>query len=156
MEANKTQSTKCGSKAIALMDDEIIIKDTDGLIIDKYYAKEDTCLASIKQRLFNKLNIEIQNNWIILVEGKVVYENGGISIDYIKNNVKEQNIKIFKQTSNMYNEGLFDNAKFHGKLLYDVMSVNGLDFYVYLYDNNTYVSNMEPEEALDYVITQNM
>ena len=156
MAAKKTQSTKCGSKAIALMDDEIIIKDTDGLIIDKYYAKEDTCLASIKQRLFNKLNIEIQNNWIILVEGKVVYENGGISIDYIKNNVKEQNIKIFKQTSNMYNEGLFDNAKFHGKLLYDVMSVNGLDFYVYLYDNNTYVSNMEPEEALDYVITQNM
>ena len=156
MGAKKTHKTKCGSKAIALMDDEIIIKDTDGLIIDRYYAKEDTCLASIKQRLFHKLNIEIQNNWIILVEGIVVYENGSISIDYIKNNVKEQNIKLFKQIQNTYNEGLSNNAKFHGKLQYDVMSVNGLDFYVYLYDNNTYVSNMEPEEALDYVITQNM
>ena len=102
------------------------------------------------------MNIEIQNNWIILVEGKVVYENGGISIDYIKNNVKEQNIKLFKQIQNTYNEGLSNNAKFHGKLQYDVMSVNGLDFYVYLYDNNTYVSNMEPEEALDYVATQNI
>ena len=61
MAAKKTHKTKCGSKAIALMDDEIIIKDTDGLIIDKYYAKEDTCLASIKQRLLHKLKIEIQN-----------------------------------------------------------------------------------------------
>ena len=36
------------------------------------------------------------------------------------------------------------------------MSVNGLDFYVYIYENNTYVSNMAPEEALDYVLTQNL
>ena len=156
MEAKKTHKTKCGSKAIALMDDEIIIKDTDGLIIDKYYAKEDTCLASIKQRLFHKLNIEIQPNWIILVEGKVVYENGSISIDYIKNNAVKQNKKIFKQTSNMFNEGLSNNVKFHGKLQYEAMNVNGLDFYVYIYENNTYVSNMVPEEALNYVVTQNI
>ena len=156
MEAKKTHKTKCGSKAIALMDDEIIIKDTDGLIIDRYYAKEDTCLASIKQRLFHKLNIEIQPNWIILVEGEVVYENGSISIDYIKKNAVKQNKKIFKQISNMFNEGLSNNAKFHGKLQYEAMNVNGLDFYVYLYNNNTYVSNMEPEEALDYVVIQNI
>ena len=156
MEAKKTHKTKCGSKAIALMDDEIIIKDTDGLIIDKYYAKEDTCLASIKQRLFYKLNIEIQPNWIILVEGEVVYENGNVSIDYIKKNASKQNKKIFKQTENMLGDGLNSQLSFHGKLQYEKMNVNGLDFYVYIYNNNTYVSNMVPEEALDYVLTQNL
>lgn len=155
MEAKKTHKTKCGSKAIALMDDEIIIKDTDGLIIDRYYAKEDTCLASIKQRLFHKLNIEIQPNWIILVEGEVVYENGNVSIDYIKKNASKQNKKIFRQTENMLGDGLNRQLSFHGKLQYEKMSVNGLDFYVYIYENNTYVSNMIPEEALDYVLTQN-